>query len=92
MKSFTGGDQSFLIDTELGEGIGNKYRYTSAISGCNYFKSILDSFPTEVYLVRILKLTANSILDFHTDEFVFKNKHKIIRCHLPIITNENVKW
>ena len=92
LKSYSGNDQSFLINTNLGKGKNNNYKYTQSINGCNYFKSILESIPTDVYLVRILKLKSNSVLDFHTDEFVFKNKEKIIRCHLPIITNENVKF
>lgn len=92
LKSFTGGSQSFLIETELGIGEENRYKYTKAIEGCDYFKEILDNIPTDVYLVRILKLDAGGLIKFHTDNVVFKKTKDIIRCHIPIITNKNVKF
>ena len=41
--------------------------------------------------MRILKLKKNGRIKFHTDEHVFKDR-KIIRIHLPIITNPDVKF
>ncbi len=92
LKSLTGEDQPFLIETELGIGSNNKYKYTKAMEGCNYFKEILDNIPTDVYLVRLLKLDAGGLIKFHTDNVVFKKTKDIIRCHIPIITNKNVKF
>tara|TARA_B100000902_G_C27248887_1_gene884126 strand:+ start:529 stop:1245 length:717 start_codon:yes stop_codon:yes gene_type:complete len=92
LKSYDGGDQSFLKKTELGTGGDNKYRYTNAMHGCKYFQKILAEIPTDIYLVRILLLEEGGIIKFHTDEEVFKNKTDIIRCHIPIITNPNIKF
>jgi hypothetical protein len=92
LKSLNGGDQSFLTETELGSGENNKYKYTKAMDYCSYFRDIVESLPTDIYLVRVLKLKAGARIKFHTDEVVFKKKQEIIRCHLPIITNEKVKF
>lgn len=92
LKSLNGEDQSFLTETELGCGENNKYKYTKAMDLCAYFREILESIQTDIYLVRVLKLKAGARIKFHTDEIVFKRKQEIIRCHLPIITNEKVKF
>ncbi len=91
LKSYDGYDQSFIKNTEFGRGNNNKYQYTPYMENCNYFKKVLDEIPTDVYLVRILKLKKNGRIKFHTDEDVFKDR-KIIRIHLPIITNPDVKF
>lgn len=92
LKSIDGEDQSFLKETELGTGENNKYKYTVAMKECTYFKKILEEMPTDIYLVRILRLNAGARIKFHTDEVVFKNRKQIIRCHIPIITNPRVKF
>ena len=91
LKSYDGEDQSFLMNTDFGEKNNNKYQYTKHINNCSYIKKILDDMPTEVYLVRLLKLKKRGRIKFHTDEEVFKSRN-VIRLHLPIITNPNVKF
>ena len=59
---------------------------------CSYLREIVESIPTDIYLVRILKLKAGGRIKFHTDEVVFKRRKDIIRCHLPIVTNDNVMF
>ena len=78
--------------TKLGIGEQNLYIYTTAMKNCNYFKKILDEIPTDIYLVRILKLKSKGRIKFHTDEVVFNQTKDIIRCHLPIITHPNIKF
>ena len=91
LKGYNGNTQDWLENTELGTNENNKYKYTQAVVGCNYFKDIFDSLNTEIYLVRLLKLRKHSKIKYHTDEVVFKNKWNIIRCHLPIVTdNKNI--
>ena len=92
LKSLNGLDQDFLVETDLGVGRDNKYIYTSVMDRCKYFKYIFDMLNTDIYLVRILKLKAGGKIKFHTDEIVFKKRKEIIRCHIPIITNPNVKF
>ena len=92
LKSSDGRDQSFLKQTKLGRGEKNTYHYTDAMKNCNYFKEILKEIPTDIYLVRILKLKAGGRIKFHTDETVFKQTRDIIRCHLPIITHQAVEF
>lgn len=92
LKSISGGDQSFLKKTDLGTGNKNKYRYTEAIRLCPYIKQILDAIPTDVYLVRLLRLAPRSRIKFHTDKDIFEQRGKIIRCHIPIKTNNAVMF
>jgi hypothetical protein len=92
LKSKDGTDQNFLKETFLGIGPENNYIYTDCIKHCPYLKQILDNFGTDVYLVRLLKLTANTKIKYHTDETVFKNRKNIIRCHIPIITHPSVSF
>ena len=87
LKSKDGNDQSFLENTFLGTGVNNNYRYTTSIKKCTYIKDILNEIPTDIYLVGVLKLKANSVIKFYTDNIVFQRKKKIIRCHIPIVTN-----
>ena len=92
LKSFSGGDQDFLVKTNLGTGEDNQYRYTEAIRFCPYIKQILDEMPTDVYLVRLLRLAPRARVKFHTDKDVFEHRGEIIRCHIPIKTNPDVMF
>lgn len=92
LKSISGGDQDFLKKTELGIGEGNQYHYTEAIRFCPYIKQILDDMPTDVYLVRLLRLAPRARVKFHTDKDVFEHRGAIIRCHIPIKTNPAVMF
>lgn len=92
LKSLDGGDQSFLIDTELGLGENNRYKYTIAMDYCPYLREIVESIPTDIYLVRILKLSARGKIKFHTDKVVFQRKREIIRCHIPIVTHKDIMF
>ena len=56
LKSLEGGDQSFLTETELGYGKNNKYKYTKAMDYCSYFRDIVESLPTDIYLVRSIEV------------------------------------
>jgi len=92
LKSEKGDEQSFLRKSFLGIGKNNCYKYTKAMKNCEYFKKILEEIPTDIYLVRILKLEERGIIGYHTDDEVFKEKTKIIRCHIPIVTHPNIEF
>jgi hypothetical protein len=87
IKSKYGEEQPYLEEVDY-NGI---YKYTESGEKCNYIKEILDSLDTDIYLVRLLKLAPHSKVSWHTDELVFKNINKIIRCHIPIKTNKDCK-
>lgn len=87
LKGLNGKPQDWLENAEFGVRENNKYKYTPAMVGCGYFKQVLESLNTEIYLVRLLKLRKHSKIKYHTDEIVFKKKGAIIRCHLPIVTD-----
>ena len=67
-----------------------KFQPTEVLKKCTYFQSILQDLHTEVYLVRLMKLQAGGYIAPHNDGNQFKDRHKMIRCHIPIITNNNV--
>jgi hypothetical protein len=94
LKGYNGKDDDFLAVRELGTGIDNKYKYTPIfeIIQNSYLKEILDSLETDIYQVRLLKLESHGKIKFHTDNIVFKNKDNIIRCHIPITTNNKNKF
>lgn len=70
----------------------NIFKPTRILQKCEYFKKILDDLGTDVYLVRMMKLDARGYIAPHNDGAQFKNRLKMIRCHIPIITNEGVKF
>lgn len=85
LKSQYGEEQSFLKKTNF-----SNYIYTNIIEKLPSIKNLLESIPTDIYLVRLLKLKRGGKIKFHTDEEVFKKKNQIIRVHLPIFTHPKV--
>ena len=68
------------------------FKPTRILEKCEYFKKILDDLGTNIYLVRMMKLDAGGYIAPHNDGAQFRNRVKMIRCHIPIITNELVKF
>ena len=88
-----GGDQSFLEKKDFLEvDKTNSYKYTKAMNNCNYFKQLLEDIPTDIYLVRILKLDEGGSLGYHIDDNVFAEKEKVMRCHVPIISHPKTEF
>lgn len=87
IRSKNGEQQPYLENVDF----TSKYKYTELGNQCEYIKEILNSLNTEIYLVRLLKLAPHSKVGWHTDEAIFKNIDKIIRCHIPIQTNQESK-
>ena len=55
-------------------------------------EKILDKIPAEKERVRLMKLEAGTIIAKHTDKVDKDIKSgKIVRLHIPVITNKNVK-
>lgn len=87
LKGFLGSEQSFLKNDNLET---NRYYWTRNIE---YFKDIQifleKNFNTDIYLVRLLKLSKKSVIKPHRD-ISFEDKTKKIRLHIPIKTNKEV--
>ena len=74
------------------EDIKNKtFKPNNILLKCKYIKEILDSFNTDIYLVRLMKLKSGGYIAPHIDKLINDNK-KIIRCQIPIITNDDIKF
>lgn len=89
LKGYLGLEQPHLKETELGRGAENKYKYLDIINNCSYIKQLLEELGTDIYLVRLLKLDPGGLVKYHNDGVVFNNYKNIIRCHIPIKTNDN---
>lgn len=87
IKSKNGLDQDFLESIDFKN---DKFKYTENSKFFPNIVNFLNALKVDVYLVRLLKLNKNGIIKYHTDEVVFNNINNIIRCHLPIITDDNV--
>ena len=71
--------------------IDNKvFKPTRILNKCKYFQKILNDLGTDLYLVRMMKLDAGGYIAPHNDGNQFNNRYKMIRCCIPIITNELV--
>ena len=92
LHSYEGENQSMLNESSINGEEKKKYIPTATLSQCDYFREILNSFNTDIYLVRLLKLDAGGKIKFHTDEKVFKQRYDIIRCHIPVVTHPDCKF
>ena len=68
----------------------NNFKPNKILEKCKYIKEILDNLNTEIYLVRIMKLRSGGFIAPHIDKLI--NKDYIIRCQLPIITNNKIDF
>ena len=65
------------------------YEYTKLAHRLPGARAVLESLGTGVLLARYLKLKPGELVKFHTDEMVFSNTSKMVRLHLPILTNKH---
>lgn len=74
-----------------GTGSDNLYQDTEILLSLDYIPYVLNSFKCQKTSVRLLKLTAGSIIKAHkdTDLNFFEGD---LRIHIPIITNEKVEF
>lgn len=71
---------------------GMKFKWTEAIQHMPYLRSYLRSLGTRIYLVRMMCLEAGGKIHPHTDGFAFRDREKMLRCHIPLVTHRNVKF
>lgn len=71
---------------------GMKFRWTEAMAHMPYLRSYLKSLGTRIYLVRMMCLKAGGRIHPHTDGFAFKDREKMLRCHIPLVTHPDVEF
>ena len=70
---------------------GGSYSDTEVLTSCPYFKEIINSFPFTIGYARLLFVPAGKRIGEHTDTGLNWD-NGAIRIHIPIVTNENVKF
>jgi len=64
---------------------------TPMLAGCPYFRQVLDAFEAPLRAVRLMRLTAGSVIKEHTDhELSFEEG--TVRIHVPVVTNAEVEF
>lgn len=70
---------------------GGSYSDTEVLGSCPYFKEIINSFPFTIGCARLLFVPAGKRIGEHTDTGL-NWESGAIRIHIPIVTNDNVKF
>jgi hypothetical protein len=64
---------------------------TPMLAACPYFRQVLDTFEAPLRTVRLMRLTAGSVIKEHTDhELSFEEG--TVRIHVPVVTNADVEF
>jgi hypothetical protein len=64
---------------------------TPMLAACPYFRQVLDTFEAPLRAVRLMRLTAGSVIKEHTDhELSFEEG--TVRIHVPVVTNADVEF
>jgi len=70
---------------------GGTYSDTEVLTSCTYFKEIINNFSFTIGCARLLFVPAGKKIGEHTDTGLNWGSGAI-RIHIPIVTNENVKF
>jgi hypothetical protein len=64
---------------------------TPMLAACSYFRQVLASFAAPLQAVRLMRLTAGSVIKEHSDlELSFEEG--TVRIHVPVVTNADVEF
>ncbi|RZS99713.1 aspartyl/asparaginyl beta-hydroxylase domain-containing protein [Aquimarina brevivitae] len=69
----------------------NNYKDTELLTKCLYFKEIIEGFKCPKLSIRLLNLSAGSLIKTHTDHNL-SYEDKEFRIHIPITTNDLVDF
>ena len=70
--------------------VNNDFLPNRILKECKYIQKILNELDTEIYLVRIMRLKSGGYISPHIDKLI--DKKNVIRCQIPIITNNKVSF
>jgi len=64
---------------------------TPMLAACPYFRQVLDTFQAPLGVVRLMRLTPDSVIKEHTDmDLSFEDG--TVRIHVPVVTNAGVEF
>jgi hypothetical protein len=64
---------------------------TPLLDACPYFREVMKAFQAPLRTVRLMRLTAGSLIKEHVDvELSFEDG--MVRLHIPVVTNEDVDF
>ena len=68
-----------------------EFEDTPMLAACPYFRQVLDTFQAPLRAVRLMRLTAGSVIKEHSDlELSFEEG--TVRIHVPVATNAGVEF
>jgi aspartyl/asparaginyl beta-hydroxylase len=68
-----------------------EFEDTPMLAACPYFRQVLDTFHAPLRAVRLMRLTAGSVIKEHSDlELSFEEG--TVRIHVPVVTNAGVAF
>lgn len=86
LRSSDGNDKSIYADKNHGD-----YADTALLQQCQHLQAVVDSFQCQLRSVRLLRLTAGSVIREHRDYDLGYDQGEV-RIHVPVITNERVEF
>ncbi|MEO1527789.1 MAG: aspartyl/asparaginyl beta-hydroxylase domain-containing protein [Planctomycetota bacterium] len=69
----------------------SEFANTPFLEGCDYLPTVLNTFECPLLSVRLMKLTAGSVIKEHRDHDL-SVESGVARLHIPIVTNEGVDF
>lgn len=64
---------------------------TIYLKQCPYFQEVLSAFKCDVSVVRLMKLSAGSIIKEHSDYDLYY-ENGAVRFHIPVVTNPEIEF
>ncbi len=68
-----------------------KFKNTTALEKCPYFKEVIDSLLCEKDAIRLMNLPSGRVINEHVD-YNCGYEDGLFRVHIPIITNDQVRF
>ncbi len=68
-----------------------EFSNTPFLEGCDYFRSVLESFECPLMAARLMKIAAGSQIKEHTDHDL-AIEEGLARLHVPIVTNDDIDF
>jgi hypothetical protein len=64
---------------------------TPMLAACPYYRQVLATFKAPLQAVRLMRLTAGSVIKEHTD-YDLSFEEGTVRLHIPVLTNPDVEF
>lgn len=87
LRAVKGSDRAIFPSPDAPDG----YVATAMMGRCGYVPELLESFECEMQTVRLLSLSAGSVIRRHRD-YVLGLEDGFVRIHIPVLTNDDVEF